>query len=156
MDAEPGSAPLNATDLGFGGNEASGWTLSLRGRHVEFRLLQTLDDLRQAERLQEEVFGVSERDLIPANELIVVPETGGAVIGAFLSQQPEDAAGVLVGWGGFVGKPRIVSDFLAVRPEARTSVSRPSSSACKRPSPSNAGSRRSSGPSTPCEPPMPG
>jgi len=119
MDAEPGSAPLNATDLGFGGNEASGWTLSLRRRQVEFRLLQTLDDLRQAERLQEEVFGVSERDLIPANELIVVPETGGAVIGAFLSQQPEDAAGVLVGWGGFVGKPRIVSDFLAIRAEAR-------------------------------------
>jgi hypothetical protein len=156
MDAEPGSAPLNATDLGFGGNEASGWTLSLHGRHVEFRLLQTLDDLRQAERLQEEVFGVSERDLIPANELIVVPETGGAVIGAFLSQQPEDVAGV----------PSAGEDLLANRasspisspsdPKPETSVSRPSSSACKRPSPSNAGSRRSSGPSTPCEPPMPG
>jgi predicted GNAT superfamily acetyltransferase len=81
--------------------------------------LRTLDDLVQAERLQEEVFGVTERDLIPANELIVVPETGGAVIAAFLPEDPGRAAGVLLGWGGFVGRPRVVSDFLAVRPEAR-------------------------------------
>jgi chorismate synthase len=119
MDAQPKSTPPSAADLGFGGAEASGWTISLRGRQVEFRLLRTLDDLLQAERLQEEIFGVSEHDLIPANELIVVPETGGAVIGAFLPQQPEHAVGVIVGWGGFVGQPRIVSDFLAVRPEAR-------------------------------------
>ena len=25
-----------------------------------------------------------------------------------------------VGWGGFVGRPRVVSDFLAIRPEARS------------------------------------
>jgi predicted GNAT superfamily acetyltransferase len=105
--------------LGFTGDEASGWTRELRGVTARFRLLRTLDDLLHAERLQEEVFGVTEHDLIPANELIVVPETGGAVIGAFLPGTPDVAAGVLVGWGGFVGKPRIVSDFLAVRPEAR-------------------------------------
>ena len=82
-------------------------------------MLRTLDDLAHAERLQEEVFGVTERDLIPANELIVVPETGGAVIAAFLPDEPDRAAGVLVGWGGFVGRPRVVSDFLAVRREER-------------------------------------
>ncbi|MBW3631562.1 MAG: GNAT family N-acetyltransferase [Chloroflexi bacterium] len=86
---------------------------------MHFRILRTLDDLVHAERLQEEVFGVTERDLIPANELIVVPETGGAVIAAFLPDDPDRAAGVLLGWGGFVGRPRVVSDFLAVRPEAR-------------------------------------
>ncbi len=69
--------------------------------------------------MQEQVFGVSERDLIPANELIVVAETGGAVIGAFCPEQPDTPRGSLVGWGGFVDQPRIVSDFLAVRPEAR-------------------------------------
>ena len=66
------------------------------------------------------MFGVSERDLIPANELIVVPETGGAVIAAFLPDDPDRAVGVLLGWGGFVGRPRVVSDFLAIRPEARS------------------------------------
>ena len=86
---------------------------------MHFRVLRTLDDLVHAERLQEEVFGVSERDLIPANELIVVAETGGAVIAAFLAVDSDRAAGVLLGWGGFVGRPRVVSDFLAVRPEAR-------------------------------------
>ena len=106
--------------LGFSGSEETGWVRSTRGREIHFRLLRTLVDLVQAERLQEEVFGVSERDLIPANELIVVPETGGAVIGAFLSDAPARAAGVLVGWGGFVGRPRVVSDFLAIRPEARS------------------------------------
>lgn len=114
--ASPG--PLDPAALGFAGDEASGWTRDLRGTIARFRLLRTLDDLLHAERLQEEIFGVTERDLIPANELIVVPETGGAVIAAFLSDAPE-AAGVLVGWGGFIGRPRIVSDFLAVRPEAR-------------------------------------
>lgn len=116
-DTEP-SFP-DAAAFGFVGDEASGWSRSLRGREIRFRLLRTLDDLAQAERLQEAVFGVSERDLIPATGLIVVAETGGAVIAAFLPGQPEQAAGALVGWGGFVGCPRVVSDFLAVRPEAR-------------------------------------
>jgi predicted GNAT superfamily acetyltransferase len=119
METMPSPAPPTAVDLGFTGDEASGWTRSIRGRDVQFRILRTLHDLSQAEHLQEEVFGVSERDLTPANELIVVAETGGAVIGAYFAAQSEHAAGVVVGWGGFVGQPRIVSDFLAVRPEAR-------------------------------------
>ncbi len=109
----------SALDLGFDGDESAGWVRTQQGRQIRFRLLRTLEDLLHAERLQEEVFGVSERDLIPANELIVVAETGGAVIAAFLAGQLDRPAGVLVGWGGYVRRPRIVSDFLAVRPEAR-------------------------------------
>lgn len=110
---------LTPGDLGFSDNGDHAWVRTQREQQVRFRILLTLEDLAQAERLQEDVFGVTERDLIPANELIVVAETGGAVIGAFLEQDPTVAAGVLVGWGGFVEKPRIVSDFLAVRAEAR-------------------------------------
>ncbi len=110
---------LSPTTLGFLGDEKTGWIRPGRGQDVHFRLLRTLADLVQAERLQEEVFGVTERDLIPASELIVVAETGGAVIAAFLPGQLDRAAGVLLGWGGFVGRPRLVSDFLAVRPDPR-------------------------------------
>ena len=109
----------DAAGLGFRGSEENGWARTNRVGQVHFRILRTLDELVHAERLQEEVFGVSERDLIPANELIVVAETGGAVIAAFLPEDADRAAGVLLGWGGFAGRPRIVSDFLAVRPEAR-------------------------------------
>jgi predicted GNAT superfamily acetyltransferase len=117
---EPALALPDPAALGFNGTEETGWVRSMREREIHFRLLRTLADLVHAERLQEEVFGVSERDLIPANELIVVPETGGAVIAAFLPDAPDRAAGVLLGWGGFVDRPRVVSDFLAIRPEARS------------------------------------
>ena len=115
-----GLAQPDPAALGFNGTEETGWTGATRGREVHFRLLRTLVELVQAEHLQQEVFGVSERDLIPANELIVVPETGGAVIAAFLPDDPDRAVGALVGWGGFVSRPRVVSDFLAIRPEARS------------------------------------
>jgi predicted GNAT superfamily acetyltransferase len=110
---------LTAADLGFSEVGAQTWTREQRGQQVHLRILTSLEDLGHAEILQEVVFGVTDRDLIPANELIVVAETGGFVIGAFLEQAPDTAVGVLVGWGGYVGKPRIVSDFLAVRAEAR-------------------------------------
>src|SRR5215212_8653012 len=106
--------------FGFSGDQATGWVRSTRGRQVSFRLLRTLADLVHAERLQEEVFGVSKRDLIPGNELVVVAETGGAVIAAFLPDDPDRAVGVLLCWGGYVGRPRVVSDFLAIRAEARS------------------------------------
>ena len=117
---------LDPAALGFSGDEETGWVRSTRGPQTHFRILRTLADLVQAERLQAEVFGVSERDLIPANELIVVAETGGAVIAAFLPEDPDRAVGILLGWGGFVGRPRVVSDFLAVLPRHGVSDSPPS------------------------------
>lgn len=111
--------PPAAADLGFIGTETSGWTKLLRGRIVHFRILRTLDELSDAELLQTDVFQVSERDLLSNISLLSAAETGGEVLAAYLAEEPERPVGVLIGWGGFRGRPRIVSDFLAVRPEAR-------------------------------------
>ena len=114
-----GTTYPNPEAFGFRGNDREGWSTETRGGPVHFRILRSLRDLEHAERLQELVFEVEPRDLIPANELVVVAETGGMVLGAFLPDNPDTALGVLVGWGGYVARPRIVSDFMAVLPQAR-------------------------------------
>lgn len=122
MDRPAPQAPaFSAADLGFAGDETAGWTKTLRGTPVAFRPLRSLADLAPTERLQLDVFGMTERDLVAASELVVVPETGGEVIGAFVAgAETETLAGVLIGWGGWVDRrPRIVSDFLAVEPGFR-------------------------------------
>ena len=111
--------PPAPAEFGFVGDENSGWARVLRGRNVRFRILRTLDELTDAEALQTDVFQVSESDLLSNVTLLSVAETGGAVLAAYLDEEPERPVGVLIGWGGFHGRPRIVSDFLAVRPEAR-------------------------------------
>lgn len=120
----PGEAdPLlwTAEFLGFGGDEEQGWTRNDVAEGVVYRRLDRLGDLIPLEQLQIEVLGVGERDLIPASELVVVPETGGAVIAAYTDDPTQpNLIGALFGWGGVVaGVPRIVSDFLAVRPAFR-------------------------------------
>lgn len=112
---EGGGVPFTAHDLGFAGDAETGWTKRVAGESWAFRPLRRLADLTAVDDLQREVLGASEHDVIPASELVVVPETGGEVLGAF-PPGAEAPVGALVGWGGFVaGRPRIVSDFLAVR-----------------------------------------
>ncbi len=111
--------PFAAADLGFERLPDGGWRKLVRGRTVVFRPLRRLAELVPIEGLQRDVLGVTERDLVAASELIVVAETGGEVIGAFLGDEAEPA-GAVIGWGGFVdGRPRLVSDLLAVRVERR-------------------------------------
>jgi len=112
---------LTADELGFGGDEATGRTRDVGGNRFVFRPLRRLVDLVAVEQLQLDVFGLAEREVIPASELVVVAETGGEVIGAAVAgAEEDDLAGALVGWGGFVdGAPRIVSDLLAVHSSQR-------------------------------------
>jgi len=92
--------------------------MKLRGRDVIFRLLRSISELEAVEALQRDVFGVTDYDLIPASELAIVHETGGEVIAAFAD---DVAVGCLFGWGGFVDRrPRILSDFMAVRLDHRS------------------------------------
>jgi predicted GNAT superfamily acetyltransferase len=129
--AEPAGTLPTAIDLGFAVHdeprgphgEAMGWTKRVGERWITFRLLRSLPELLPVDGLQREVFGVSDLDLIAANELVVVAETGGDVIGAFLGPGGAGAelVGAAVAWGGYYQRrPRLVSDFLAVRADARS------------------------------------
>jgi predicted GNAT superfamily acetyltransferase len=114
---------VHPIDLGFepvttGNSETTSWRKEVRGRAVEFRLLRHLPELLPVDDIQREVFGVTDEDLVCSNELVVVPETGGEVIGAFIDDY---LAGVLWGWGGFVNRrARLVSDYMGVRKPYRS------------------------------------
>jgi predicted GNAT superfamily acetyltransferase len=122
--------PLSPALLGFEAHadvtaengETLVWTKRVGGRAFTFRILRTIAELEPTEDLQHTVFGVSDRDLIPANQLIGAYESGGDVLGAFTEiDGVECLAGHSVSLGGyFRGRPRLVSDFLVVREELRS------------------------------------
>ncbi len=105
-------------DFGFLDAGENRWRREVRGRAVVLRRLATLADLTPIEQLQQEVMGAGELDVMPANGLIVIPETGGAVLAA---EVDGELAGALWGFGGFVaGQPRIVSDWMGLRAAHRS------------------------------------
>lgn len=119
------AGPIGFERLGFASvspGEANAWTKQVAGQEVAFRLLRSLHDLLPAEALQREVLGVTDHDLNPALGLITVYDTGGDVIGAFReTSDGEEAVAVCVGYGGYVNRrPRLLSDLLVVRAEARS------------------------------------
>ncbi len=114
--ADPLPARFTAADLGFLAADG-GWRKTVGGRKVAFRPVRRLADLAMVEGLQREVFGVSDRDLAAASFLVIVPETGGEVLGVY---DGDELIGFAVGWGGYVdGRPRLLSDMLGVRADRR-------------------------------------
>lgn len=104
--------------FGFDADAPDGWRRTVRGREVGFRRLVSLAELTPVEDLQRQVMGATELDVMPASGLVVIPETGGAVLAA---EVDGELAGVLWGFGGFVdGRPRIVSDWMGVRAAHRS------------------------------------
>lgn len=110
---------LTTAALGFE-EFAGGWRRDVAGRTLLFRRLRNRPDLEQTERLQRDVFGVSERDLASFSILIIIHKTGGEVLGAF---DGERLVGFIWGYGGYVAhRPRLVSDMMAVDPAWRGGV----------------------------------
>jgi predicted GNAT superfamily acetyltransferase len=75
---------------------------------IEIRLVQTHDEYRAVERLQREVWGHGDLDVVPDHLLITVQKNGGLVLGAFETlpeegpgPQEEHAIGLAL---GFVGR----------------------------------------------------
>ncbi|HXF83549.1 MAG TPA: GNAT family N-acetyltransferase [bacterium] len=65
---------------------------------VVIRPLTALEELRAVERLQREIWGMPERDVVPVHHLLAASRAGGAVLGAI------DRHGRLVGFCyGFIG-----------------------------------------------------
>lgn len=121
--------PFTPADLGFtvaspgeSGIGQAGWSKRCGAYDVSFRRLCSLPELEPVETLQRVVFaGITDLDLVAAGMLVVVPETGGEVLGAFVANPDgEELVGFVIGWGGYVdGRPRILSDMLGVRPGYR-------------------------------------
>lgn len=107
---------ITAQALGFTIADG-GWRRAVADRNLSFRRVRTRSDFEQCERLQREVFGVSEHDLASFSILVMIPKTGGEVLGAFDGAR---MVGYIQGYGGYVnGQPRLISDLMAVEPRYR-------------------------------------
>jgi len=80
---------------------------------VTIRAIMALPELRQIERLQRDVWGMPDRDVVPSHQLLAASGAGGVVLGAF------DPSGDLIGFCyGFIGlrdgRPLFYSHMAAV------------------------------------------
>ena len=84
---------------------------------MEIREIRGIAELRAVEDMQIEVWGVSEREIVPALTFIPVCAVGGILLGAF---DGSTLVGFCYGFPGFEGDERIIhSDMLAVRESYR-------------------------------------
>ncbi len=85
---------------------------------IQIRALKTIAELKAVEDLQVEVWGCSEREILPSLTLIPLLDIGGVLLGAFNEQE---LVGFVVGFPGFeTGQAILHSDMLAVKAEYRS------------------------------------
>ena len=85
---------------------------------IEVRAVSGVDELRACEDMQVEVWGYTDREIVPKNELLAAVRSGGSLLGAF-------EGGTLVGFAyGMAGLdslgPYLSSRLLAVRESHRS------------------------------------
>lgn len=84
---------------------------------VEIRAVRTMQEFLTVEELQQTVWNVVDRELVPALHLIPSCAVGAILLGAF---DGDRMIGFVFGFPGFEGDERIIhSDMLAVLPEYR-------------------------------------
>ena len=100
---------------------------------LNFRFLESPDDMQAAEDLQRQVWAGSETEIVPAHLLIAAVRNGGLAIGAFDEPSqafeqpgpaPADLIGLVFGFPGVYATPdgprqKHISHLLGVRPEYR-------------------------------------
>ena len=85
---------------------------------IQIRALKTIAELKAVEDLQVEVWGCSEREVLPSLALIPLLDIGGVLLGAYDKQE---LVGFVLGFPGFEAGDRILhSDMLAVRTAYRS------------------------------------
>jgi predicted GNAT superfamily acetyltransferase len=85
---------------------------------IEFRDLKEISELRTVEDLQQEIWGCSDREILPCLALIPILEIGGMLLGAFSGAE---MVGFVLGLPGREhGRTIIHSDMLAVKADYRS------------------------------------
>lgn len=85
---------------------------------IEIRLITDLATLRAVEELQLRVWGMPERDVVPAHHLLAAAAAGGVVLGAFI--RDEGLVGFCYGFVGLRdGRPLLYSHMAGVVAEQR-------------------------------------
>lgn len=84
---------------------------------IEIRPVAGLDEMYEVERVQHEVWGIADREIVPALHFIPAVAVGAILLGAFDDRR---LVGFVYGFPGFEGERRIIhSDMLAVLPRYR-------------------------------------
>jgi predicted GNAT superfamily acetyltransferase len=92
--------------------------LRIPPKTIVIRDIDTLEELHEVEELQREIWGVSDRDVIPALALRPQKEVGATLIGAFAEGR---MVGFVFGFPGILnGETIIHSDMLGVSSEYRS------------------------------------
>ena len=85
---------------------------------IVIRDIQTLSELQEIEQLQKEVWGVDDREVLPALAMIPMKQVGAVLIGAF---NGAELIGFSFAFPGFEdSQPILHSDMLAVKPAYRS------------------------------------
>ncbi len=85
---------------------------------IDIREIKELSELKAVEDLQKQIWGCSEREILPSLALIPLIEIGGVLIGAF---DQDDLIGFVLAFPGIKnGRQILHSDMLAVKSEYRS------------------------------------
>src|SRR5262245_45476466 len=80
---------------------------------ITLRDISSISEMREVEELQKEVWGMTDRDIVPLTQLIAAREVGGVLIGAFDGNR---LVGFVYGFPGFEsGHPVIHSHMASVK-----------------------------------------
>jgi predicted GNAT superfamily acetyltransferase len=106
----------------LGADDRLGTLEAFRGRQskgsgvgLEVRLLDTVSELREVESLQQLVWGMPDREVVPSHQLLAAVRNGGLVLGAFAGGRLVGFSYAFVGWRE--GERVLHSHMTAVLPD---------------------------------------